>query len=109
MPYHPKGNGLIERWNQTLKNMLHHIIREEGKSWQGIYRFYYGLIGKFHKCIYWYTTFSINIWKKSVVYIEVSLEWEHVVTSEYEGISRELFEKVKRKVRSSNPQGKVNK
>ncbi|GFS88206.1 retrovirus-related Pol polyprotein from transposon 412 [Trichonephila clavipes] len=32
-PYHPKGNGLIERWNQTLKNMLHHIIREEGRSW----------------------------------------------------------------------------
>ncbi|GFU27082.1 retrovirus-related Pol polyprotein from transposon 412 [Trichonephila clavipes] len=31
-PYHPEGNGLIERWNQTLKNMLHHIIREEGRS-----------------------------------------------------------------------------
>ncbi|GFX61113.1 retrovirus-related Pol polyprotein from transposon opus [Trichonephila clavipes] len=40
--------------------------------------------------------------------IEVNLNWEHV-TSEYEGISRELFEKAKRKVRSSNPQGKVNK
>ncbi|GFW90298.1 transposon Tf2-6 polyprotein [Trichonephila clavipes] len=32
-PYHLEGNGLIERWNQTLKNMLHHIIREEGRSW----------------------------------------------------------------------------
>ncbi|GFW00150.1 retrovirus-related Pol polyprotein from transposon 297 [Trichonephila clavipes] len=32
-PYHPEGNGLIERWNQTLKNMLHHIIREKGRSW----------------------------------------------------------------------------
>ncbi|GFY32847.1 transposon Tf2-9 polyprotein [Trichonephila clavipes] len=32
-PYHPEGNGLLERWNQTLKNMLHHIIREEGRSW----------------------------------------------------------------------------
>ncbi|GFW53038.1 retrovirus-related Pol polyprotein from transposon 17.6 [Trichonephila clavipes] len=32
-PYHPEGNRLIERWNQTLKNMLHHIIREEGRSW----------------------------------------------------------------------------
>ncbi|GFX76596.1 retrovirus-related Pol polyprotein from transposon 17.6 [Trichonephila clavipes] len=32
-PYHPDENGLIERWNQTLKNMLHHIIREEGRSW----------------------------------------------------------------------------
>ncbi|GFX56134.1 retrovirus-related Pol polyprotein from transposon opus [Trichonephila clavipes] len=32
-PYHPEGNGLIERWNQTLKNMLHHIIRKEGRSW----------------------------------------------------------------------------
>ncbi|GFS47629.1 hypothetical protein TNCV_1973251 [Trichonephila clavipes] len=32
-PYHPEGNGLIERWNRTLKNMLHHIIREKGRSW----------------------------------------------------------------------------
>ncbi|CAL1288441.1 unnamed protein product [Larinioides sclopetarius] len=32
-PYHPEGNGLIERWNQTFKNMLHHTIREEGRSW----------------------------------------------------------------------------
>ncbi|GFU67913.1 hypothetical protein TNCV_1364571 [Trichonephila clavipes] len=43
----------------------------------------------------------------TVVYTEVNLDWEHVVTSEYEGISRELFEKAKRKVRSSNPQSKV--
>ncbi|GFV31194.1 retrovirus-related Pol polyprotein from transposon 17.6 [Trichonephila clavipes] len=33
IPYHSEGNGLIERWNHTLKNMLHHIIREEGRSW----------------------------------------------------------------------------
>ncbi|CAL1264136.1 unnamed protein product [Larinioides sclopetarius] len=32
-PYHPEGNDLIERWNQTFKNMLHHTIREEGRSW----------------------------------------------------------------------------
>ncbi|GFW06519.1 retrovirus-related Pol polyprotein from transposon 17.6 [Trichonephila clavipes] len=32
-PYHQEGNRLIERWNQTLKNTLHHIVREEGKSW----------------------------------------------------------------------------
>ncbi|GFT02343.1 hypothetical protein TNCV_4624921 [Trichonephila clavipes] len=32
-PYHPEGNGLIERWNQSLKNILHHNIREEGRSW----------------------------------------------------------------------------
>ncbi|GFW22454.1 retrovirus-related Pol polyprotein from transposon 412 [Trichonephila clavipes] len=32
-PYHPEGNRLIERWNQTVKNTLHHIIREERRSW----------------------------------------------------------------------------
>ncbi|GFS64133.1 retrovirus-related Pol polyprotein from transposon 17.6 [Trichonephila clavipes] len=32
-PYHPERNGLIERWDQTLKNVLHHIIKEEGRSW----------------------------------------------------------------------------
>ncbi|GFV84363.1 retrovirus-related Pol polyprotein from transposon 412 [Trichonephila clavipes] len=31
-PYHSEGNGLVERCNQTLKNMLHYIIREEGRS-----------------------------------------------------------------------------
>ncbi|GFX30743.1 retrovirus-related Pol polyprotein from transposon 412 [Trichonephila clavipes] len=32
-PYHLEGNRLFKRWDQTLKNMLHHIIREEGRSW----------------------------------------------------------------------------
>ncbi|GFY22774.1 retrovirus-related Pol polyprotein from transposon 17.6 [Trichonephila clavipes] len=32
-PYHPEGNGLIERWSQTLKSMLHHIIRLKEISW----------------------------------------------------------------------------
>ncbi|GFW11506.1 retrovirus-related Pol polyprotein from transposon 17.6 [Trichonephila clavipes] len=59
---------------------------------------------------YQYTTFSTNAWKRSertVVYIEVNLDWEHVVTSEYEGISTELFEKAKRKFRSSNHKAKL--
>ncbi|GFX90681.1 retrovirus-related Pol polyprotein from transposon opus [Trichonephila clavipes] len=31
-PYQPEGNGLIDRWNQTIKNMSHQIITEEGRS-----------------------------------------------------------------------------
>ncbi|GFW76830.1 retrovirus-related Pol polyprotein from transposon 17.6 [Trichonephila clavipes] len=38
-----------------------------------------------------------EIRKDRCLYTEVNLDWEHVVTSEYEGISRELFEKAKRK------------
>ncbi|XP_055931869.1 uncharacterized protein LOC129962156 [Argiope bruennichi] len=28
-PLHPESNGLVERFNQTLKHMLHHVILEE--------------------------------------------------------------------------------
>jgi hypothetical protein len=36
-PGHPEASGLVERYNQTFKNMLHHAIRENPRQW--------------HKCI----------------------------------------------------------
>ena len=32
-PYHPQTDGLVERFNQTLKSMLRKCAREEGKDW----------------------------------------------------------------------------
>lgn len=32
-PSYPQSNGLVERFNQTLKRMLHHVIREEPRNW----------------------------------------------------------------------------
>ncbi|XP_035226804.1 uncharacterized protein LOC118199118 [Stegodyphus dumicola] len=32
-PGYPQANGLVERFNGTLKRMLHHVIREEGRGW----------------------------------------------------------------------------
>ncbi|CAL1288217.1 unnamed protein product [Larinioides sclopetarius] len=32
-PGYPASNGLVERWNGVLKNMLHHIIREDPRNW----------------------------------------------------------------------------
>ena len=32
-PYHQAANGLVERWNQTMKNMLKRMIHDEPDSW----------------------------------------------------------------------------
>ncbi|GFU90720.1 hypothetical protein TNCV_4182741 [Trichonephila clavipes] len=32
-PGYPVSNGLVERWNKVLKNMIHHVIREDPRSW----------------------------------------------------------------------------
>ncbi|GFX79406.1 retrovirus-related Pol polyprotein from transposon opus [Trichonephila clavipes] len=32
-PGYPQSNGLVERFNRTLKNMLHNVVRDEGRGW----------------------------------------------------------------------------
>ncbi len=32
-PYHPQTDGLVERFNQTLKNMLKKFVSDSGKDW----------------------------------------------------------------------------
>ncbi len=32
-PYHPQTDGLVERYNQTLKSMLRKFVAEDGKDW----------------------------------------------------------------------------
>ena len=32
-PYHPQTDGLVERFNRTLKAMLNKLVGEEGKDW----------------------------------------------------------------------------
>ena len=32
-PYHPQTDGLVERFNRTLKAMLNKLVGDEGKNW----------------------------------------------------------------------------
>ncbi len=32
-PYHPQTDGLVERFNQTLKNMLRKFVADTGRDW----------------------------------------------------------------------------
>ena len=32
-PYHSEASDVTERWNATFKNMLHHVVRENGRAW----------------------------------------------------------------------------
>ncbi|GFU84636.1 retrovirus-related Pol polyprotein from transposon 17.6 [Trichonephila clavipes] len=32
-PGYPQSNGLVERFNRTLKNMLHNVAKDEGRGW----------------------------------------------------------------------------
>ena len=38
-PYHPQTDGLVERFNQTLKAMLRRMVNKEGKDWDRLLPF----------------------------------------------------------------------
>ena len=35
-PGHPQASGLVERFNRTCKDMLHHVIQQHGRQWHRI-------------------------------------------------------------------------
>ena len=45
-PYHPQTDGLVERFNQTLKSMLRKVAIKEGRDWDKMILFCSLLTGK---------------------------------------------------------------
>jgi len=35
-PGHPQASGLVERFNKTCKDMLHHVIQQHGRQWHRV-------------------------------------------------------------------------
>lgn len=46
-PYHQQTDGLVERFNQTLKSMLRRTTKEEGKGWDKLLPYLLLPIGRF--------------------------------------------------------------
>lgn len=38
-PEHPESNGVVERWNRVLKNMLSHVIKRDSRNWDKLVPF----------------------------------------------------------------------
>jgi len=38
-PGHPESSGIVERWNQTFKKMIHHVIIDNPRQWHKIISF----------------------------------------------------------------------
>ncbi|GFW10584.1 retrovirus-related Pol polyprotein from transposon 17.6 [Trichonephila clavipes] len=76
--------------------MLHHLIREEGRSWHRHIPFLLWAYREVPNATTGTPPFLLMYGRDPKGPLSI-LDWEHVVTSEYEGISRELFEKAKRK------------
>ena len=36
IPGHPEASGVCERWNVSLKNAIHHVIRESPREWHKV-------------------------------------------------------------------------
>ena len=48
-PYHPQMDGLVERFNKTLKDLLRKSYKEKDESGKNIYPMFYLLIVKYRR------------------------------------------------------------
>jgi hypothetical protein len=73
-PYHPQANGLDERWNQTLKQMLVKYCAEQKEEWDSL----------LDPCVFAYNTakhestlhspFELMFGRKAVIPVEIDFE-----------------------------------
>eukprot|EP00731_Ephydatia_muelleri_P016252 Em0009g676a len=102
-PYHPQANGLDERWNQTLKNMIVKFLNEKKEDWDVYIDCHVFAYNTAKHASSLYSPFEVMFGRKAVLPIELSFNDEgKTLLDDYENHDTqqdsEILENVKRNV-----------
>ena len=79
MPYHPICNGLVERWNGTLKSMLKRLCQDQSKQWHRLSREGFSPFQLLYRhSVRGPGTILKELWTKEVNMPEVKSSYEYV-------------------------------
>ncbi|KAF4085715.1 hypothetical protein AMELA_G00098180, partial [Ameiurus melas] len=75
--YHPQTDGLVERFNQTLKRMLRRVVDEEGRNWDLLLPYILFAVRKCPQASTGFTPFELLFGRRPQGLLDVAREaWE---------------------------------